>query len=212
MEVDAHFWNELAERYRKKPIEDVPAYERKLEITKAQLKPHDVILDIGCGTGSLALELAPHVSRVHAVDVSKEMLRIGREKADASRIDNIDFHQSTAEELPFFEPGSFDGACAYNILHLVKDRPGVLRQLMVLLKPGGFLVSTTPCLGDTWVPYGAILVLMKALNKAPFVEVLKSEVLLDDMRTAGFEDASRRDAGAKETTAFVLANKPYLPR
>ncbi len=211
MEVDADFWNELAERYSKKPIDDVPAYERKLEITKAQLKPHHVILDIGCGTGSLALELAPHVSKVHAVDVSKEMLRIGREKAAASLIDNIEFHESTAEELPVFEAASFDGVCAYNIIHLVKDRPGLLRQVMLLLKPGGFFVSTTPCAGDSWVPYKAILAVMKALGKAPFVDVIKSDLLLSEMRAVGFEDASRRDVGAKATTAFILANKRYAP-
>lgn len=211
MEVDAHFWNELADRYSKKPIDDVPAYERKLEITKAQLKPHHVVLDIGCGTGSLALELAPHVSRVHAVDVSQEMLRIGREKASASQTDNVEFHQSTAEKLPVFQPESFDGICAYNIIHLVKDRPGLLRQAMELLKPGGFFISTTPCLGDTWVPYRAILMLMKALNKAPYVEVIKSDELLCEMRAIGFEDASRRDVGAKETTAFIVANKRYVP-
>jgi ubiquinone/menaquinone biosynthesis C-methylase UbiE len=208
MKTDAQFWNGLAERYSRQPIANVRAYERKLEITKARLAPSDVILDIGCGTGSLAIELAPQVSRVHAVDVSSEMIKIGQRKALDQRIDNITFHESTAQALPDFEPGSLDGVCAYNILHLVRERGAVLQQVMSLLKPGGFLISSTLCLGDSYVPYGLVIGLMRAFGKAPAVEIFRREPLLSEVRAAGFVDVSTPDVGAKNTIAFIVANKP----
>ena len=76
MSTDNLFWDKLAERYAKQPIADLASYERKLDVTKSRLSPTDVILDIGCGTGSLALELAPHVAAVHALDFSGEMIRV----------------------------------------------------------------------------------------------------------------------------------------
>lgn len=54
MPADTAFWNELAERYAAKPVELSEAFERKIEITKSHMRPHDVVLDVGCGTGSLA--------------------------------------------------------------------------------------------------------------------------------------------------------------
>jgi SAM-dependent methyltransferase len=100
MEAEARFWDDVAEKYARKPIGDVSAYERKLEIIRERLKPTDVVLDIGCGTGSLALELAPFVSHVHAVDVSIEMIKIGRRKAEDQQIRNVTFHRSAVQEAP----------------------------------------------------------------------------------------------------------------
>ena len=43
----ALFWNKLAEDYAQKPVEDPDAFERKIAITRAQMTPRDVVLDIG---------------------------------------------------------------------------------------------------------------------------------------------------------------------
>ena len=76
MDASENFWNKIAARYAKKPIANLEAYHAKLDATKARLKPDDVILDVGCGTGSLALELSTCVSEVHAIDLSREMIKI----------------------------------------------------------------------------------------------------------------------------------------
>ncbi|MGF1466138.1 MAG: class I SAM-dependent methyltransferase [Sandaracinaceae bacterium] len=206
--ADAQFWDNLAEKYSAKPIDNVPAYERKLEITKARLRPRHVILDIGCGTGSLALELAPHVAHVHAMDVSGEMLRIARSKADAGGTTNVTFHRGTLDEPHPFDPGTFAGVCAYNILHLVDDRPGMLRTIFELLEPGGFFVSSTVCLSGSWTPFGLILPVMRWLGQAPRVWMLDHGTVEREIRGAGFIDVEEIDVGGGPRVAFVVATKP----
>ena len=50
------------------------------------------VIDMGCGTGAFALHAAPYYRKVHAVDVSKAMLRRARKKAKKARLGNIEFH------------------------------------------------------------------------------------------------------------------------
>lgn len=208
MTTNTRFWDDFAERYSRRPVPNAEAYERKLDITKARLRPTDVVLDLGCGTGSLALELAPNVDRVHALDYSSEMIRIARRKAADAGVDNITFHQSTLEGATWFEPGQFDGICAYNVLHLVDDRAATLQRTFELLRPGGFFVSSTAVLGESRVPHGPVLALLRWLGKAPRVHVCSLNTLLNEIREAGFVDVSTRDVGAKKNTAFVVARKP----
>ena len=208
MSTDDVFWDKLAERYAKQPIGNLASYERKLDVTKSRLSPTDVILDIGCGTGSLALELAPHVAAAHALDFSGEMIKVGKRKASDQNVTNVTFHQSTLEAAEGFQPGQFDGICAYNILHLVADRADTLQRIFAYLKPGGFFISSTVCLGESFVPYKPVLAVMRWLGKAPAVRIFSTEALLRDIRDAGFHDISTPDVGAKKMVAFVAATKP----
>ncbi len=209
MAEDASFWDGIAERYSKKPVENVAAFERKKTITKAHMKPTDVVLDVGCCTGTLAIELASHAAKIHALDVSTEMLKIGRRKADAAGVTNLTFHQAALEEALPFEPESFDGICAYSILHLVDDPGAALDKVYKLLKPGGFFISSTVCIGGSWMPpYRIILPVMRWLGKAPFVNLLRADEFMASVEAAGFSDLDAPDVGAKPTTVFLVAKKP----
>ena len=75
---DAHFWDKIARRYATDPIKDVAGYERTLDRTLHYFSSTDTVLELGCGTGTTALRLAPHVSRMVAADLSGEMIKISR--------------------------------------------------------------------------------------------------------------------------------------
>lgn len=209
MTPSAAFWDGIAESYSKKPVEDPEAFEKKIAVTKEAMSPEDVVLDIGCGTGSLALRLAPHTAQVHGLDISPEMIRIARGKAAADDLDNVTFHVGPFDEhFTAFEPGSLDGICAYSILHLFEDRHAALKQVFTLLKPGGFFISSTACLGNSWVPYRLILWAMRKMGKAPHVDIMSTDALKADIREAGFVGLRQPDVGAESTVAFIAASKP----
>ncbi len=76
-----------------------------------------------------------------------------------------------------------------------------------LMKPGDFFVSSTVYLGESWVPYAPILVVMRWLGKAPRVAIISTRTLEEDIVKAGFVDPAQPEVGAKSTIAFIVATK-----
>lgn len=132
MTAAAAFWNRFADRYAARPIKDVPAYEAMLADVAARLRPEDRVLEIGCGTGGTAIRLAAGVSQYVATDFSAEMIRIAKGKAAPP---TLRFQLAEATEVP--ERSPFTAICAFNVLHLVDDLPGLLRRLRDGLAPDG---------------------------------------------------------------------------
>jgi ubiquinone/menaquinone biosynthesis C-methylase UbiE len=193
-------------------VADLPAFERKKAITREHLTPEATILEIGCGTGSLALEMSRFAGHIHAMDASSEMIRIANGKMDTDAVTNVTFHLGTLDGPIPFEAGPFDAAWAYSILHLVHDRRGTLERLFALLKPGGTFISSNVCLAGTWVPYGALIAVMRWFGKAPMVYLYDRNTILRELRDVGFSDITVHDVGADAKVAFVTAIKPRNPR
>ena len=81
MTTDAQFWNKIARRYAANPVKDMSSYEQTLERAGSYLHADDSVLELGCGTATTALILAPQVTQYTATDIADEMIAIGREKA-----------------------------------------------------------------------------------------------------------------------------------
>ena len=115
-------------------------------------QPSAHIVDVGTGTGTVAVELVeryPHVT-VTGVDASAGMLDEARRQArvrlggTASR--RIHFVRGEAAELPF-DAGAFDAAVSSFVFQLVPDRFAALREAHRVLRPGG-LLAVLSWLGD----------------------------------------------------------------
>ncbi|MEM1418059.1 MAG: class I SAM-dependent methyltransferase [Myxococcota bacterium] len=209
MTANAVFWNGIAENYAAQPVENPDAFDRKIAAIKARMRPEDVVLELGCGTGSLALRLQAHAAQIHGVDISDAMIRIARGKAEAAGASNVSFHVGSLEEgLDAFEPESVDVALAFSLLHLVEDRAATLRWLYERLEPGGTFVASTVCLGKRAWFFRPLIGTMRFFGKAPRVWMVTPEALVEEIRAAGFVDVETPDVGAKDTIAFTIATKP----
>lgn len=96
------------------------------------------ILDVGCGDGMLALELARRGAEVVGVDASERMIVAARERAKGQHCD-VSFEVARAEALPF-AAASFDVVVAVTVLCFVEDATVALKEMTRILKPGGRVV------------------------------------------------------------------------
>jgi ubiquinone/menaquinone biosynthesis C-methylase UbiE len=95
------------------------------------------VLDVGCGTGRLAVALAERGARVWGVDPSEEMLAEARANSEGK----VALKRASAEALPFKE-GWFDRAVFRLVIHLV-DRPRAFAESARVLGPRGRIVLAT---------------------------------------------------------------------
>jgi ubiquinone/menaquinone biosynthesis C-methylase UbiE len=96
------------------------------------------IVDLGCGTGSLAVLLAEHSNRVSGIDISGNMIRLARAKARAAGV-AVDFVRGDAADPPFAE-ASFDLVLARHVLWAFENPDAVLQRWVDLLAPDGRLI------------------------------------------------------------------------
>ncbi len=206
---DAAFWDRIAEKYARDPVADVAAYEATLAATRAHLKPGDRVIELGCGTGSTALRLADAVAGYHGTDISPEMIRIARAKAEAAGAGNLTFSVGEVEADALAEPASLDVVTSFNHLHLVADPQATIRAAAALLRPGGLFISKTMCLAETWKfrLMRPLIGAMKLVGKAPSVVRFFSIRELESMVTrAGLEIVETADQAYPRR--FIVARKP----
>jgi ubiquinone/menaquinone biosynthesis C-methylase UbiE len=138
----AKFWDKIAERYAKRPVDDEAAYEKKLQVTRKYFQPDMQVLELGCGTGSTAIVHAPYVKHIHAIDISSKMLEIAQGKADANHVKNVTFEQSSVDALSVSDQ-TLDVVLALSLLHLLDNKEDLIAMVHKILKPGGVFVSST---------------------------------------------------------------------
>lgn len=203
--TDAAFWDRIAPRYARRAISDMDAYEATIARVKTYLSDTDRALELGCGTGSTALLLAPFVREYEGTDISGAMIDIALERAWNASAPNLSFRKTEADTVA--QDGQRpDKVLAFNILHLVPDTAATLAMVLDFLPEGGLFISKTPCIGEKWY-YRPIVETLRLFGKAPSVHYLRIRQLDRMMTEAGFEIVETGIYPPSTPSRFIVARK-----
>ena len=202
---DAAFWDRAAAKYAKSKIGDADAYAQTLGRMRDILQPDHTVLELGCGTGSTALELAPGVKSYTGTDLSPEMIKIARAKLSPDLPANLAFEVAAAGDIP---AGRFDAILALNLLHLVPTLEADLHTIYAALPPGGLFVSKTGLMKDGAKFLRPIIPVMQFFGKAPFVRNLSASELNGILIATGFETSEEIVQPGLVPRLFSVARKP----
>ena len=200
-------WDRMADVYQREIDSRFgPVVEQLL--SRAGLGSGEEVLDLGTGTGAVALLAAAKIGsdgRVTAMDISPEMLEKARARFEALAIRNVAFAEGRAEAIPAHDH-SFDAVLASLSLMYVIDRADAAQEIARVLRPGGRFIAAV------WDgPEETDIVRFQqtagSFSPAPPVEGVGPGALADPNPFLSQLEAAGLDARCeKATTSFRFAN------
>ncbi|KAI9668112.1 MAG: putative secondary metabolism biosynthetic enzyme [Bathelium mastoideum] len=119
---------------------------RTAQNSAAFLIPHikstDLILDVGCGPGTITVDFAKIASqgKVTGLDASSDVIEQAKQLATSRGLQNIAFEATDANTLPFPD-ASFDIVFCHQVLQHVKQPVAILKEMKRVTKPGGIVAA-----------------------------------------------------------------------
>jgi len=200
----------------------------------AELKPGEIVLDLGSGGGIDVLLSARRVGptgKAYGLDMTDEMLALARENQRKAGVENVEFLKGEIEEIPLSD-NTVDVIISNCVINLSADKDRVLAETFRVLKPGGRLaVSDVVVRGEVpgqirrnvelWIgcvagaleegDYRAKLARagFEAIEVEP-TRVYRAEDAREFLGRAGIDaDVIASQVDGKFISAFVRARKPY---
>ncbi len=133
-------WTKRAQSWEDTPNPGLDKVVQRV-VDLANESPYEQIIDLGCGSGQLALPLAIHAKKVIAVDIAPTMLQILENKAAKEGVTNIETLCSSLEALEI-TPSTLDLAVSNYVLHHLSDqqKQEALKKAHTWIKPGGRVI------------------------------------------------------------------------
>ena len=200
------FWNLIASKYAASPIQDWQAYEIKIQKIKTYLTADNVVLDIGCGTGTQCGDIADKVKQVTGIDISRKLLAIAQQRMAERKLYNVEFLQTSLFDARF-QPGGFDMVMAFHVLHFFEDIDAVFMRIHDLLKPNGLFISESACLGEKNKIMGTVLRVAGHLGFLPLINLLTTRQLEEALEKNGFIIVEKTRFSNRLDSEFTLFAK-----
>ena len=157
--------------------------------------PGSRLLDVGCGSGQLALMAAKDGLDVTGVDIASNLIERARARAQAEGL-RVRFEEADAEALPF-EDASFDAVVSL-IAAMFAPRPDfVAKELLRVCTPGGTIAMAN------WTPQGFVGQMFKAVSKFIAPSGMPAPVLWGD-------EATVRERFGQGLAELHLTKRHYL--
>ena len=165
--------------------------ERLMMRLFAPLLPDGRVLEAGCGSGSLAMDLCRAGFRVDAIEYSEDFVAmVQRKMARYGNESRLTVRQASVTELPFAD-GEFDGlVCGEVLEHLSPEQggdSGAVREFYRVLKPGAPCVASVPLNPGLWDHSDEWAGHVRRYRRDEFVELFASNGFsVGEVRTWGF--------------------------
>jgi len=159
MDKSEKFWDKQAENYAKDQRDIQLTDNVDFINTLKYLNSNDIVLDYGCGAGIVSNAIADKVKEIQAIDISSKMIEVARRKAGELNIENVNYARATIFDERY-QRESFNVILAFRILHMLEDIQLVIQRINGLLKPGGWFISVTTCMGEKQKALLSILVFL----------------------------------------------------
>jgi L-amino acid N-acyltransferase YncA/predicted O-methyltransferase YrrM len=175
--------------------------------TVAELRPGDLVLDLGSGGGLDVLLSARRVGPtgfVYGLDATTEMIDLARANASTAGVDNVEFLHGTIERIPL-EDSSVDVVISNCVIVLSADKRAVFTEIARVLRPGGRVgISDIVRVGDD-------------VDRACAIDCAATAISVDEyedaLRDAGLgrvEIELTEPLGGGLSNAIVKARKPAV--
>lgn len=208
--MKTNFWDKIASHYDNNVNKTYKtANESIINLTKTFCKEDDIILDIGCGTGLLTTELANSVKSIDALDNSKKMIALAKEKSEDMLIKNIQWTVSDFTTLANHDK-TYNIITAFNLLLYVDALESTLENIHNLIEPNGYFISATDCQANNTTLYHKVQCLMSKIGLLPKFHQFTPENLTSIIAKSGFEIEYTQNVHTEPPNYLIIAKKITL--
>ncbi len=205
MMKQSEFWDKRSDKYDIN-IRGENFFAPTIEKTKTLLNESDVVLDVGCATGEIGLEIANFVKHVHGIDTSKVMIDKAKSKAEERKINNVEF-DCLDVDAQSIERESYNKVFAFNIFHLVDNPTLAINRMSELLCESGYVVSETPCLGERGWLFRVLITVFVKVGMAPPILGLSYRRIKQMFLDNKFEIIQEEILDNKDKVIWIVAKK-----
>ena len=144
------------DRYSSNIGKKISAKQKNLILKLGQPWKNKKILEIGCGTGRLTLEVAKEEGLITGLDSSIEMILISKKKVSEDINQNLQFVNADCSSIPF-RNSSFEVCLCINVMNHVPNYEKTIEEIVRVLKPGGILIVNISNLRGLYFPIGLLV-------------------------------------------------------